>query len=162
MAALTVLEFEQALVAGDALETVQELQHRTPIEIVDAALVSWSATKNKPRTEQLTGLAGSGALSGAFWGWLFGLVFFVPLLGPAVRAAMGAISGSMSDVEIDDGFIAEIRSDVTPETSAPFLLTAGAVIDSVTKAMATRDFEIIARNLSAEQEARLREVFEED
>ena len=162
MATLTVLKFHEALGARDALGTLESLQSQELVKIVDAAIVSWPANKKKPKTEQLHSLKAAGALSGAFWGWLFGLLFLVPLFGMALGAAMGAFSGSLADVGIDDDFIAKIRADVTPGTSALFLLTADAVLDRVKDAMSQYDFEVIATNLSGDEEAKLREVFEDE
>jgi uncharacterized membrane protein len=162
MATLTVLKFGDPTSAGKALGTLLELQRQELVKINDAAMVTWPTDKKKPKTEQLNSLTGAGALSGAFWGWLFGLLFLVPLFGMALGAAMGALSGSMADLGIDDGFIAKTREQVTPGTSALFLLTEDAVLDRVKDAMSQYDFELIASNLSAEEESKLREVFEED
>ena len=117
----------------------------------------------KPKTTQLNSLAGAGALGGAFWGLLFGMLFFVPLLGMAVGAAMGALTGSLSDVGIDDKFINQVRSNVTPGTSAIFLLTSNAVTERVQDAIKQQGLkpELIASNLSSEQEAKLAEAFAE-
>jgi hypothetical protein len=38
------------------------------IKLQDAAVVTWPAGKNKPKTTHLTNLTGAGALTGAFWG----------------------------------------------------------------------------------------------
>jgi uncharacterized membrane protein len=51
---------------------------------------------------------------------------------------------------------------VTEGTSALFLMTSGAVLDKVVEAMKELDFEVIASNLSKEQEEKLREAFAED
>lgn len=123
----------------------------------------WSAGrrgKKKPRTRQQFSPAKAGALSGSFWGLLFGLIFFVPLLGAAIGAAIGAAQGSLVDVGIDDKFIKKTREEVTEGTSAVFLLSANAVVDRVAEAFkALPPYELIASNLSAEQEAKLKEVF---
>jgi uncharacterized membrane protein len=60
---------------------------------------------------------------------------------------------------IDDGFIARVRGQVTEGTSALFLMTSDAVIDRVVDAMKPLHFEIIATNLSKDQEQKLREAF---
>jgi uncharacterized membrane protein len=130
--------------------------------IQDAATVSWPSGKKKPKTHQLTSLAGGGALGGAFWGLLFGLLFFVPLFGLAVGAAAGAIGGSMADVGISDDFIDSVRKEVTPGTSALFVMSTGAVADKVKEAFAVHHPHLIHTNLSTAQEAQLREVFAED
>jgi uncharacterized membrane protein len=100
-----------------------------------------------------------GALGGSFWGLLFGLIFFVPLLGMAVGAAMGALSGSMADVGIDDDFIRAVRENVTPGTSALFVMTSGAVVDKVVEEFKDSGASLISTNLSHEQESKLREAF---
>jgi uncharacterized membrane protein len=102
----------------------------------------------------------SGALSGMFWGILFGLIFVTPFFGMAVGGAVGAIGGALRDYGIDDEFIKSIRGAVTPGSSALFLMTSDAVLDRVRQALKDRDFEIIATNLSSEQERKLRELFQ--
>jgi uncharacterized membrane protein len=90
---------------------------------------------------------------------LFGLLFLSPLFGMAVGAAAGALGGAFRDYGIDDHFIKDIRNQVTEGTSALFLMTTDAVVDRVVDAMKEIRFEIIATNLSREQEQKLREAF---
>ena len=116
--------------------------------------------KKKPRTHQLASPTAAGALGGSFWGLLFGLIFFVPLLGAAIGAATGALAGSLTDVGIDDEFINKVRDQVTPGTSALFVLTSDAVLDKIKEAFVGLDAgELIFTDLDSEQEAALREVF---
>jgi uncharacterized membrane protein len=161
MATLTAWKFDTPEGADAAEQTLVRLQKEELIQIHDAATVSWPAGKKKPKTRQLTNMAGLGALSGSFWGLLFGLLFFVPLLGMAIGAAAGALGGSLTDVGIDDDFIAAVRSKVTPGTSALFVLSGDAVLDKVKDAFAGQHPELIHTNLSDEEEAHLREVFAE-
>ena len=161
MATLTVWKFPDASGADRAEATLEQLQKEELIHIHDAATVSWPEGAKKPKTRQLNNLAGAGALGGSFWGLLFGLIFFVPLLGMAIGAAMGALSGSMSDVGIDDGFINGVRDQVTPGTSALFLMSSDAVMDKVKDAFDGQHVELIQTNLDDAQEAKLREVFAE-
>ena len=162
MATLTVLKFPTADGADTMLGTIQSLQKQQLITIHDAAIVTWPAGKKKPKTRQLNNLAGVGAVQGAFWGMLFGLLFFIPFLGLAIGAGMGALMASFADVGIDDNFIKQVRSQVTEGTSALFLLTVGGVVDRVREAVKGQEFEIIATNLSKEQEERLRAAFSEE
>ncbi len=160
MATLTVVKFETPEGADQALKTLEDLQRQNIITVLDAAVVSWPVGEKKPKTEQKFSTAKAGALGGSFWGLLFGLIFFMPLLGAAIGAAVGAISGSLADVGIDDEFIKETRTKVTEGTSAVFLLTANAVVDRVAEAFKTLPpYELIASNLSSEEEAKLKEVF---
>lgn len=161
MATLTAWAFKGVGDADATVDKLKTLQAQQLITIQDAAVVSWEVGKKKPKTRQLHNLAGTGALGGAFWGMLFGLIFFVPLLGAAIGAASGAIAGSLTDVGIDDKFIAQVRESVTPGTSALFVLTSDAVTDKVKHAFEGTQADLIHTNLSDEQEARLREVFTE-
>ena len=140
---------------------LQRLQKEELIQIVDAAVVTWPQGRRKPKTEQLHSLAGAGALGGSFWGLLFGLLFFIPLLGMAVGATVGALSGSMADVGIDDDFIRKVRSEVQEGTSALFVMSANAVADRVLGEFRGSGAHLVSSNLSSEQEAKLREVFDE-
>ena len=84
----------------------------------------------------------------------------MPLLGAAVGAATGALAGSLTDVGIDDTFINQVRDQVTPGTSALFVLSSDAVVDKVRDAFAGDEkAELIFTNLDNDQEAALREVF---
>jgi len=158
-ATLTVLKFDTADGAERALDTIKNLTKQQLISLHDAAIVTWPHGKKKPKTQQLTSMAGLGALEGAFWGMLFGLLFFVPFLGLAVGAAMGGLAGKFADYGIDDNFIKSVRSQVTEGTSALFLMTSGAVQDKVRDALKGTNFELIASNLTKEQEDELRAAF---
>jgi uncharacterized membrane protein len=160
---LTVWRFKSADGAETASKTIQQLATRNLISVHDAAIVRWEEGAKKPKTRQLNSTVGAGALGGSFWGMLFGLLFFVPLLGAAIGAATGALSGSLTDVGIDDGFINRVRDEVTPGTSALFVMTSDAVMDKIHDAFAGQEPpELIFTNLNTEQEAALREVFGED
>ena len=162
MATLTAWAFPGVGDADATVDKLKALQSQQLITIQDAAVVSWEVGKKKPKTRQLNNLTGMGALGGAFWGMLFGLLFFIPLLGAAIGAGIGALAGSMADVGIDDKFIDGVKQRVTPGTSALFLLTSDVVEDRVNAELSGTKAELIASNLSADQEAKLREVFGEE
>lgn len=163
MATLTVWKFDTVGGADDAAKILEELSRERLILVHDAATVSWEEGKKRPRTRQLSGTTAKASLGGAFWGLLFGLIFFMPLLGAALGAATGAITGSLTDVGIDDTFINRVRDQVTPGTSALFLMTTDAVVDKVHDAFAEHaPSELLFTNLEPEQEDALRRVFAED
>ena len=152
MATLTVWHFDTTGGAGHVVGVLDRL------DVQDAALVEWESGSRKPRVRALDG--DPGALGPGFWGLLFGLVFFVPLLGAAMGAATGALAGALADVGIDDHFINRVRDQVTPGTSALFLLTSGSVVGQLHDAVAAGPRpEPITTDLDAEQEAALRAVF---
>jgi len=159
MTTLSVWKFDTATGAQDAVATLEGLAKQQLVTIHDAATVSWAEGAKKPKTRQLSNLTGAGALGGAFWGLLFGLIFFVPLLGAAVGAAAGALGGSLTDVGIDNDFIAQAKKDIQPGTSALFLLSSDAVLDRVKEAFTNHRPQLLFTNLSDAEEKNLREVF---
>jgi len=163
MATLVVFQFPTAEGADTMLSTLEGLQRQQLIEIHDGAVVSWPVGASKPKTRQLykSATTGSGALGGAFWGLLFGLLFFVPFFGLAMGAAIGALMGHFSHYGIEQDFIDQVRSKITPGTSALFLLETGAVVNRMAEAVKGQQFEIIQTNLSKEQEDKLRADFGE-
>jgi uncharacterized membrane protein len=159
MATLTVLKFNNSTGAQEALAKLMELQKQRLITIQDAATVSWPEGKKKPKTRQAVPTGTIGALDGAFWGMLFGLLFFVPFFGMAVGAVIGGLSGKMADYGINDQFIKDVRDKVTEGTSALFLLSSGAVRERLAEEFQGTEFELIASNLTQEQEAELMAAF---
>lgn len=159
MATITVLKFDTPTGAEQMLDKIKEMQKMELIKLQDAAIVTWPQGRKQPKTKQMVDMAGAGALNGAFWGMLFGLIFFVPFFGLAVGAAMGALAGKMVDYGISDDFIRKVRQQVTEGTSALFLMTSGAVIDRVKEELKGMKFELIASNLTKEQENQLRATF---
>ena len=164
MATLTVWKFDTPDGAQRAEEALVALQKQELIKVLDAATVSWEEGKKKPKTRQANSLVAAGVLGGMFWGLLFGIIFFIPIIGLAVGAASGALVGALTDVGIDDDFIASVREKVTPGTSALFVMSTGAVLDRVHDELRERGIhgELVQTNLSAEQEAQLRAMLEDE
>ena len=161
MATLTVWKFDSAEGAQKALDLLTKLGQQRLIELLDANIVSWPAEAKHPTTRQLVNMTGARALDGAFWGMLLGFIFFMPFLGMAVGAAAGAISGHFADYGIGRDFVENVRSKVTPGTSALFLLTGQVTWDKVAAAAKEAGVfgELIQSNLSNEAEAKLREGY---
>jgi uncharacterized membrane protein len=164
MATLTVLKFSTPDGADKGLVLMRDLQKQNLIVVQDSAIVTWPKGAKKPKTKQGASMTGIGALNGAFWGMLFGLLFFIPIFGLAVGAVLGGLAGHFADYGIDDKFVKEVRQKVTEGTSALFLLTSNAVEDRVIDAVKKNlgPVDLIASNLSKEQEDRLKVEFAEE
>jgi len=159
MATLTAIEFPTADGADRALSTLKDLENQKLIVLRDATVVTWPAGSRRPKTRHLRNLTGEAALGGMFWGMLFGVFFLAPLLGAAIGAGIGGATAALVDLGIDDEFSEEVRSRVTPGTSALFTLTSDAVVERVAEAFRGMGARVISTNLSSEQEARLKEMF---
>jgi uncharacterized membrane protein len=162
MSTLVVWKFDTPTGADESAMTLEALDLQDILALRDTATVSWSRNARKPRTRQLPGRTPQGNLNSSFWGLLFGMIFYVPLLGAAVGAASGALAGSLTDIGIDDCFINQVRDQVTPGTSALFVLGPDAVVHTIESTFAVHEpaGRIVTR-LSAEQDAALRSVFAE-
>jgi uncharacterized membrane protein len=157
---IVVLKFESPDGADQGLEIAQRSQKEKLLQLLDVATVTWPPGKSKPKTRHAGDLTCAGACDGAFWGFLFGLIFMVPFFGAALGAAMGALSGHFADYGIGKDFIDKVRGKVTEGSSALFLLLGQVTPDRVVEAFkAAPKFEVIASNLSNEQEAKLKAAF---
>jgi uncharacterized membrane protein len=155
--------FDTASGAHEAAAGLSHLLAQQSFTVVDAATVSWAKDARRPTIQSLPPTPQTGALAGAFWGLLFGLVFFVPLLGAALGTPVGELTGSLADVGIDDTFVNKMRDQVTPGTSALFVLTTDDVTDGINEALAPHEpSALVFTHLTEEQTAALREVFVND
>src|SRR5262249_7768837 len=135
-------------------------QKQQLLQLVDAATVSWPQGQKKPKTRHMGDLTCAGAWDGAFWGMLFGLLFFMPFLGAAFGAAVGALGGHFAEYGIGKDFIEQVRGKVKEGTSALFLLVGQVTTDRVVEAFkGAPKFEIVASNLSRDQEEKLKAAF---
>ncbi|MGZ0148079.1 DUF1269 domain-containing protein [Kribbella sp. WER1] len=161
MGTLTVWKFGSWDGANQAIGTLEGLAKDGVIRVHDAASVSWQPEGRRPRTRQLRGMSGAGAVGGMFWGLLFGTIFLGPVAGVAIGAATGALAGSLRDVGIDDEFIKSVRDEVTPGTSALFLLSSDEMTEKVRETFRATGLRarLIRSNLSDEQEAAIHELF---
>jgi uncharacterized membrane protein len=159
MATLSVLKFDAPDGAEQALGVLERLQRQQLIAVADAAIVAWPHGRKGPKTKQAVSTLAAGALSGSFWGFLFGLIFFMPVLGMALGAASGALAGGLTDYGIDDNFIKEMQSKITPGSSALFLMAETPAVDKVIVELKPLRPELLSTNLPREQESKLREFF---
>lgn len=161
MPSLTVWRFPTPYGADQGELRLKMLRDQGAIVIHDAATVVWFPEKKQPRVRQLKHMRGSDALGGAFWGTLLGSVFLMPFAGAAVGAATGALRHHLADSGIDDRFIAELREQLTPGTSAIFVLSSDADIEKVRVRFPSNEVELIYADLDEAGAERLRALQEE-
>ncbi|MCO1656451.1 DUF1269 domain-containing protein [Pseudonocardia humida] len=161
MTTLSTWKFDTPQGAERALRTLSRLQADRLVAVQDAAVVSWPGGRRKPRAWQARDVVGPAALSGAFWGLLFGILFLLPLAGLALGAAAGVAAGAFGHVGMSDAFLQRVRDEVTPGTSALFLLTSDEVVDRIADAFAGTHAQLLVSNLSRAQETALRHAFDD-
>lgn len=159
---LTVWIFDSPGGADEALARLERSTGEGVIVLDDAALVTWPYGCRKPSTRTLGAISGPGALWGGFWGMLLGLIFLVPLAGPTFGAAAGAFAGTLADFGIDDGFVKRARDEVTPGTSALFVMSSAAAAERLTGTLQDLDVALIRSDLSEDHQDLLTTVLGEE
>ena len=161
MSNLVVIGFEDETKAFALRAELAKLQREYLIQMDDVVVVT-KDEKGKVKLHQAVDLTAAGAVSGGFWGLLIGTIFLNPLLGAAAGAGAGALSGKLSDIGIEDAFMKEMAETFTPGSSALFVLVRKSTPDKVLDALKGFRGKVLKTSLTADEEATLRKVLEED
>jgi uncharacterized membrane protein len=148
--------------AGQVLDSLKTMMTQRLIEIDDAVYVT-KRGDGKIELHQSVNMPGvgaaTGAAHGALWGTLIGLLFLQPLAGAAIGAAVGGgtgyVAGKLSDYGIDDNFARSLSADMTPNSSALFVLVRRVTADKVVPEVAKFGGHVLQTSLSNEAEQRL-------
>jgi uncharacterized membrane protein len=154
MAELVAIVYPKEEIASKVMEKLKELTKLYLIELEDAVYV----TKNKDgevKLHQSIDLTGAGAVGGAFWGMLIGLLFFMPLGGMIIGAIAGAIGGKLADFGIEDDFAKSLANEMSPGSSAVFMLVRKVTLDKVEPELAKFGGKLLHTSLSKEMEEKL-------
>jgi uncharacterized membrane protein len=154
MSTLVVIEYDDFLKAEEVRLQLLKMQKEYLVDLEDAVIV----TKDKNgqvKLHQIHSTVKAGAMSGGFWGALVGLIFLNPLLGMAVGAASGAAAGALSDVGINDQFMKELAQNLTPDSSALFVLVRKANPERVLEELQGTGGKILKTSLNHEDQAKL-------
>ena len=169
---LVVLFFEGAGTAAGALDNLKEAEKQGYLEIEDVVVASRGATaqvmftqvgqagqfgtptERTPEVEikQTDSRRSRYALTGGGIGLLAGLL----IGGPLVGLAIGAIAGGLRDRGIDDKFIREVTEQLTPDSSAIFLLGRANDREKVLAELQPFHPRLVHTTLPAETEQQLR------
>jgi uncharacterized membrane protein len=159
MAAFTVWKFESPDGADGAESILKQCEGEGLIKILDHAIVSWPEGEAHPRSKQGHEETWRGTGWGALWGVLVGALFFVPVVGGIVGAGIGAISKITEDAGITKEQLETIRTQVTPGTSALFVVTEDGDLDRVGERFRGMHNTLIATNLTEGEREVLLETF---
>ena len=154
MSTLVVIGYKDPYKAEEVRLTLRKLQKEYLIDLEDA-VVAIKDDKGKVQLHQAVNLTAAGAVSGGFWGSLIGLLFLNPLLGLAMGAAAGAASGALTDVGLDDKFMKELATTMSPGSSVLFVLVRKATPDKVLDELKGTGGTVLRTSLSHEDEAKL-------
>lgn len=118
------IEFDDPLLAQEALLAAKRLGRRGSLELADAALVA-RTEKGKTRLVQTRDTTpAQGAAKGFWWGGIAGLIAFGLvgwIAGLALGALAGAAYGRFRDIGIDDAWMRRLGDELTPGHTATVL-----------------------------------------
>jgi len=154
MSNLVAVAYPDAATADEVRTQLAQMMKEHLIELDDAVVVV-RQDDGKVKLHQATSLAGAGAAGGALWGGLIGLLFLSPLLGAAIGAAAGGASGALADVGVDDNFMKELGSKLTPGGAALIVLVRSSTPDKVVPRIAQYGGHVIQSSLSHDAEEHL-------
>ncbi|MBD5647477.1 MAG: DUF1269 domain-containing protein [Desulfovibrio sp.] len=160
MSTLIVIVYPDELQAEQVRLDFIKMQKEYLVSLEDA-VIAVKKPDGKVKLHQMYNLTLGGAMSGGLWGTLIGLIFLNPLLGLVVGAGAGAVAGALSDVGINDDFMKQLASTLTPGSSALFVLVDSAITDKVRDALAGTGGKIIQTSLSTPDQEKLQQALDE-
>jgi uncharacterized membrane protein len=134
MATLTAWKFPSATGADKAFETLQDLARQELIDLLDAVVICWAEHSSKPETKPETSR-----------------------LHPA--GSPDDEEGSELGLALGVEYFRALSANITVGTSALFALTSEPRMREVAEAFRGTEAELLATNLTPEQEERLLGAF---
>ncbi len=159
MSTLIVIVYPSEAKAEEVRSTLIELQKEYLIKLSDAVIATKSEN-GKIKLNQLLNTTAAGAVSGSFWGLLVGVLFLNPLLGMAVGATSGALGGALTDVGVNDAFMKDLSSSLTPGSAALFVLIEDMTAEKVLKRIEGFGGVVLKTSLDESKEQVLRDALQ--
>ena len=162
MSDLIAVVFNDKLKAEQVRLDLLKMQHEYLVDLEEAVVVVHDR-KGKVRLHHVSHFTVPGALSGGFMGALVGLMLFNPalaLIGFMAGSGIGAVVGTLKEVGIDEAFMKKLASQLTPGTSALFILAKKADPQRILEELKRYDGRVLQTPLVHEEEARLRAAIE--
>ena len=162
MTTFTVWKFDDAGGAARAEGTLQSAAAEGLVEIIDHAVITWPEGADKPELHHKHDASKRGAGWGALWGVLGGALFAIPVAGAVVGAGIGVLAKRADGTGLTKEDLERIQSEVTPGTSALFLVTDNANLDRLGERFHGHDSKLISTNLTEAERDTLLETFGSD
>ena len=159
MSTLIAIVYPTEAKAEQVRQKLLELQKEYVIRLGDAVIAT-KTEAGKIKLNQLMNTTATGAVSGSFWGLLVGVLFLNPLLGVAVGAASGALGGALTDVGIDDNFMKDLSTSISPGNAVLFLLIQEMTTDKVLKQIEGFGGVVLKTSLDESKEQVLRDALQ--
>lgn len=161
MTTFTAWKFESTEGADRAAEVLRQVSSDGLVKLEDYAVIEWPEGADKPDVKYENRDDWRGAGWGALLGVLIGTLFFLPLVGAAAGAAIGVLSKRVEAIGISKGQLETIGKEVTPGTSALFVVVRDSDRDRVGERFHGLGARLIASNLVKGEEDEVRRAIED-
>jgi len=157
----TAWKFESPEGADRAAQVLRQVSSEGLMKLEDYAVIEWPAGADKPDVKYENRDDARGAGWGALIGVLVGTLFFLPLIGAAAGAAIGVLSKRVEAIGISKSQLDSIGKEVTPGTSALFVVTQDSDRDRVAERFHGLGATLITSNLVNGEEDDVRRAIED-
>jgi uncharacterized membrane protein len=158
MVSLTVWKFPTPLGVDAGELRLRRLEELKAITVHDAAALIWMPGAEGPTLRHLRHRTAKKAGKGSLWGALVGVLVAAPVAGAAVGAAAGGAIERLRGSGIDEEFVADVRTALTPGTSALLLLSSDADPELVVPAVRALEATLLRAELGDEVPQELRDL----
>lgn len=128
---LTVWHYQTAMGAAAGEVRLKDLQQQGAVRVVDAIAVTWVPGADEPHLGHLLRHGAASVARGSMLGALVGTLLLAPVPGAAPEAGVAALAHRLRDTGIGQDFLEEVRSWITPGTSALLVISSEADLEAV-------------------------------
>ena len=165
MTALTVWRYDTPFGADAGAVRLKALAERHVLTVHDAITIAWMPQAREPVIGHVKHPTASAVGKGSVLGGLVGMLVLAPVAGAALGAGVASVSARLRKSGIDEQFVAELGSQLTPGSSALLVLSSDGNLDELRPAMErelTRgDVVLLHAELSEDAPAAMVEAMEE-
>ena len=135
MTTLTVWRYDTTFGAEAAAVRLKSLAERKVLTVHDAITIAWMHRAKEPVIGHVKHPTASSAGKGSVLGGLVGMLVLAPVAGAAVGAGVAAAKARLSRSGIDEELIEELRTQLTPGSSALVVLSSDGRLEELRPAM---------------------------
>jgi uncharacterized membrane protein len=159
MSTFTVWKYDDPYAAESTVAILKQAQDEGLVKVLDHTVVSWPKDAAQPETKAEHDEKRRGTGWGAFLGGMVGMLFFAPVVGAAIGGGIGRAVKSSEGTGITPEDLERIRAEVTPGTSALFLVTDEGNLDRLGERFHGLNSKLVMTNLTPAEREQLIETF---
>jgi uncharacterized membrane protein len=159
MSELVALAYPSDAIAPAVVDRLERMAKEYDIDVEDLVFVT-RRRDGKTKVHHPLAKTGAAATVGGVCGLIAGVMLLNPVAGAAVGAGAGALTAKLSESGIDESFVKELTSELTPGTSAVLVLVRSVNRQRVVPEISRFGGRVLYTTLPEDAEARLRDSIE--